>query len=600
MNEEQNRAIHHKDGPMLVLAGPGSGKTYTLIRRVRNLTKNHFIPPEKILVITFTKAAAESMKSRYLSLMGTIDSPVNFGTIHSLCYSILLDIKGGSSLNMISNNQQFSIIRSIYTGMYPDKRPSFEDVRDIYALISYVSSQMDNKIDEEGLMDFSGLFNCIGDFKSFYEAYTAYKEDKSLYDYDDLIKQSYYRLSNNPVKRKEWQDRFNYIMVDEFQDTSEMQFEIIRMLTGKKNNIFVVGDDDQSIYAFRGAKPEILKKFEKVYPERCVVNLFENYRSEDQIIKISRKLISKNKERYEKAIYGKGNNKGWVYNQCFSSEDSQYRAILKDIKRRRESGENINDIAVLFRTNLQADIFASMAGVYGIRNRMAKNKRNYNKFFQDLINYFGYAADVKSLRDIISIVNRPDRGFSTAYLENSNLNFGIWKEKCYRCNDRKEYEKILIFQRELENIRIYGPSLGMRYLLKGIGYEKVIAKDDFAMKVYERIQCMADEFNNWKDFYERLLVELSAIEENTKNGINILTLHGCKGLEFDTVYIPDLNEGIIPMKKANKEREVEEERRLLYVGMTRAKTNLILTNVKERNNRESKPSPFLKDIYDKD
>ncbi|MBQ7077466.1 MAG: ATP-dependent helicase [Lachnospiraceae bacterium] len=604
-NESQSEAIRHKDGPMLVIAGPGSGKTSTLCRRVYNLNYSYQIPEKKILVLTFTKNAAEHMRQEYLKLKGEERCDVMFCTIHSLCYKILSEnLK--TKLNIITEREKLKIIKRLLASTFKNDDIDITMATDVGDLISFTTSNknrvFNGKKYENG--NITAYFGDMETFLNFYNKYTAYKEKERIFDFDDLIFKAYELLSEKVNLRLRWQNEFSYVLVDEFQDTNDHEFDLIMMLVENSMNIFAVGDDDQSIYGFRGANPLIMKRFLKEYPKSKTVYLDINYRSTKEITDISNKLICKNKTRMEKTMHNAVCfSKGRVLVKRYADAEKQYEELIEDISRRINEGTPKEDIAVLFRTNYLKNAFLEKT------KRLETNGDNCysaikTEMIEEIISLFKVVSGEFTAEDVIKSMNIFDEKVTSYYMPKNTKELYLWADIVEKCDDRDEIAGVEEYLSLITTLKKVPPYVGINLVLNNLKYKEKIRRQyrtyaeslDNYRKIIFGFKNLINENFTYNDAIIELNIVRSSKDDANCGRFNVLTLHESKGLEFDTVYIPDINEGIIPNKKAKGEEETEEERRLLYVGLTRAKNNLILSFSTNKSGKNLKASGFIKEI----
>ncbi|NLO10074.1 MAG: ATP-dependent helicase [Clostridiales bacterium] len=606
LNQAQKNAVRHKDGPMLVLAGPGSGKTLVITERTKYLIQEHKIPEENILVITFTRAAAEEMKERFLRLSGDYRTGVSFGTFHSIFFTILRHAYSLSPDNIIREEERRVCIKDIVISMELE----YEDEKEyISELLSEISMVKGNRIELSTYYSLS-----CGDevFRSIYNEYNRRIKSAKKIDFDDMILLCYELFSERPDILKLWQNKFKYILVDEFQDINILQYDIVRMLAAPLNNLFIVGDDDQSIYRFRGAKPEIMLNFPVDFPDSKRTFLNINYRSNIHIINLASQLISYNKTRYDKELTAhikSGGNQ--VIIGHFESMAEQNKSLVEEIIRLAEKNKSLSDMAILVRTNLGAGAVIHKLMEYNIPFVAGDNLPNiYDHWItQDIISYIRIAMGENSRALFFRIINRPTRYISRDCFDNPEVSIS----DIYDYYEDKEWMRGRIEQLEydLAMIAKMTPYAAIQYIRRGIGYEEFLKeyaslrkmKFEELLDVIDEIQESARGFNSYSDWFshmEEYKEELKRQAQNRRSknldGINIMTMHSAKGLEFSAVFLVDVNEGITPHKKAVLPENIEEERRLFYVAMTRAKKQLYIFSSKQHYNKAMSPSRFISEL----
>lgn len=609
-NKEQKEAIMHRDGPAMVLAGPGAGKTYVITNRVKALIDEYGVKPEQILVVTFSKAAAVEMKERFEMLTGGRRLPVRFGTFHSVFFQILrlayhYEVKDIATLAL---KYRFLEETLNETGYGVDDKKEF--LSDIEKEISRVKG--------EGI-EIDCYFSSACSAEIFQKMYRGYQEKLQRHrclDFDDMVVYTYQLLKEREDIRRRWQAQFRYLLIDEFQDINRLQYETVCMLAEPENNLFIVGDDDQSIYGFRGAKPGIMLSFPKRFPDTKQIVLGVNYRCSDEIMKAAERLIGKNNERYEKHIVAnKGKEQPVHMKKCENLPDEAEK-IVAQIQMYQKEGIAYQEMAVLFRTNMQMRLLAGKLMEHGVPFTMRENLPNLFDTWmaKDIMCYLQLALGNRSREKFLKIANRPVRYLSRTAFTESEVSFD--KLRAYYAVKNQEWmeERIWNFEYDLKNLASLSPYAAIHFIRKGIGYdeflktyadERNVNADDW-FDVLDEMQEMArdkksiPEFlsfvENYGDTLEEIRQEQKKQQVKEEPGVSLMTMHASKGLEFPVVFVPTLNEDIVPYRKAVQEGNLEEERRMLYVAMTRAKTYLHLSFVKERFHKEAEPSPFLYEI----
>lgn len=609
-NKEQKEAIMHRDGPAMVLAGPGAGKTYVITNRVKALIDEYGVKPEQILVVTFSKAAAVEMKERFEMLTGGRRLPVRFGTFHSVFFQILRLAYHYEVKDIATPALKYRFLEETLneTGYGVDDKKEF--LSDIEKEISRVKG--------EGI-EIDCYFSSACSAEIFQKMYRGYQEKLQRHrclDFDDMVVYTYQLLKEREDIRRRWQVQFRYLLIDEFQDINRLQYETVCMLAEPENNLFIVGDDDQSIYGFRGAKPGIMLSFPKRFPDTKQIVLGVNYRCSDEIMKAAERLIGKNNERYEKHIVAnKGKEQPVHMKKCENLPDEAEK-IVAQIQMYQKEGIAYQEMAVLFRTNMQMRLLAGKLMEHGVPFAMRENLPNLFDTWmaKDIMCYLQLALGNRSREKFLKIANRPVRYLSRTAFTESEVSFD--KLRAYYAVKNQEWmeERIWNFEYDLKNLASLSPYAAIHFIRKGIGYdeflktyadERNVNADDW-FDVLDEMQEMArdkksiPEFlsfvENYGDTLEEIRQEHKKQQVKEEPGVSLMTMHASKGLEFPVVFVPTLNEDIVPYRKAVQEGNLEEERRMLYVAMTRAKTYLHLSFVKERFHKEAEPSPFLYEI----
>ena len=609
-NKEQKEAIMHRDGPAMVLAGPGAGKTYVITNRVKALIDEYGVKPEQILVVTFSKAAAVEMKERFEMMTGGRRLPVRFGTFHSVFFQILRLEYQYEVKDIATPALKYRFLEETLneTGYEVDDKKEF--LSDIEKEISRVKG--------EGI-EIDCYFSSACSAEIFQKMYRGYQEKLQRHrclDFDDMVVYTYQLLKEREDIRRRWQAQFRYLLIDEFQDINRLQYETVCMLAEPENNLFIVGDDDQSIYGFRGAKPGIMLSFPKRFPDTKQIVLGVNYRCSDEIMKAAERLIGKNNERYEKHIVAnKGKEQPVHMKKCENLPDEAEK-IVAQIQMYQKEGIAYQEMAVLFRTNMQMRLLAGKLMEHGVPFTMRENLPNLFDTWmaKDIMCYLQLALGNRSREKFLKIANRPVRYLSRTAFTESEVSFD--KLRAYYAVKNQEWmeERIWNFEYDLKNLASLSPYAAIHFIRKGIGYdeflktyadERNVNADDW-FDVLDEMQEMArdkksiPEFlsfvENYGDTLEEIRQEQKKQQVKEEPGVSLMTMHASKGLEFPVVFVPTLNEDIVPYRKAVQEGNLEEERRMLYVAMTRAKTYLHLSFVKERFHKEAEPSPFLYEI----
>lgn len=600
----------HRDGPAMVLAGPGAGKTYVITNRVKALIDEYGVKPEQILVVTFSKAAAVEMKERFEMMTGGRRLPVRFGTFHSVFFQILRLAYHYEVKDIATPALKYRFLEETLneTGYGVDDKKEF--LSDIEKEISRVKG--------EGI-EIDCYFSSACSAEIFQKMYRGYQEKLQRHrclDFDDMVVYTYQLLKEREDIRRRWQAQFRYLLIDEFQDINRLQYETVCMLAEPENNLFIVGDDDQSIYGFRGAKPGIMLSFPKRFPDTKQIVLGVNYRCSDEIMKAAERLIGKNNERYEKHIVAnKGKEQPVHMKKCENLPDEAEK-IVAQIQMYQKEGIAYQEMAVLFRTNMQMRLLAGKLMEHGVPFTMRENLPNLFDTWmaKDIMCYLQLALGNRSREKFLKIANRPVRYLSRTAFTESEVSFD--KLRAYYAVKNQEWmeERIWNFEYDLKNLASLSPYAAIHFIRKGIGYdeflktyadERNVNADDW-FDVLDEMQEMArdkksiPEFlsfvENYGDTLEEIRQEQKKQQVKEEPGVSLMTMHASKGLEFPVVFVPTLNEDIVPYRKAVQEGNLEEERRMLYVAMTRAKTYLHLSFVKERFHKEAEPSPFLYEI----
>ncbi len=604
-NDSQLKAIHHGEHPMLVIAGPGSGKTTVLTMRVQNLIEEYKVNPANILVITFTKAAAMEMKSRFNNLRGQ-NTNVTFGTFHAVFFKILRAAYNYSVDSIVKDDRRTQIIRQAID------RSSLE-TDDINELVNSITGEI-SKVKTEGI-DINAYYSAScaeEEFREIYKYYVHSLKNAGLIDFDDMLLYCHELLTARKDILTQWQNRYQYILIDEFQDINKIQYEVIRLLAFPRNNLFIVGDDDQSIYGFRGSKPEIMLNFEKDYPTAQKVLLDTNYRSTGNIVLAAGKVIANNKVRFPKDINTVNEMGGKVEIAEFNSTAEEYTRIIENIRKNAEDGSPYSDNAILFRTNGIAAPLVRKLIEYNIPFVIRDGIPNIFEHWiaKDIITYMMIVLGSRKRSDFLRVMNKPKRYIGRDYLTDEEISFDEL-EKYYE-DKPWMIDRLDKFQADIRTMASMPPYAMINYLRKGVGYDDYLAEyaeshNIQVRELYDTIEEVMEStksqrsFAGWFDYieqYQKELKESYAKSRESQDAVTLTTMHSSKGLEYNTVYIIDANEEITPHKKAVFDWDIEEERRMFYVAMTRAKVRLNIYYSKKRYNKDMEPSRFVKEIMD--
>lgn len=606
-SKAQTQAIMHKDGPMMVLAGPGSGKTTVITHRVQYLTKEYGIDPGDILVITFTRAAAEEMRERYEALTGG-GSRVTFGTFHSLFFRILKLAYRYTADNIVREEQQMQFVRELAQagGLEPEDENEFAA-----SILSEISSVKGERIELEHYYS----KNCPDAvFRQLYAGYEEKMRRAGLIDFDDMMVLCLELFTERKDILSAWQRRYRYILIDEFQDINRLQYEIVRMLAKPEDNLFIVGDDDQSIYRFRGAKPEIMLGFERDYPGAGRILLDVNYRSTEEIVAPALRLIGENQKRFSKAIHTTGRHGKNVITKLWQDPGEENLAIAREIQLYLQSGVRPGDIAVLYRTNAGPRFLMEKLMEYNLPFRTRDTVPNLYEHWisRNILTYIRIAMGSRAREDILQVINRPKRYISRDAMPDETVSFE--KMKAFYAEKDWIAERIESLEGDLRAIARMSPLAAVNYIRQGMGYDEyLIEYAAFRRMRPEELLETADElkesaagfktFDEWFahiEAYKEELLRQAAQRRTETDAITLATMHSAKGLEFPIVYILDANEGITPHSRAMLDEDMEEERRLFYVAMTRAKTRLHVYAVRERYHKKAEVSRFVWEYLGRD
>ncbi|MCR4605309.1 MAG: ATP-dependent helicase [Eubacterium sp.] len=605
-SKPQYDAIHHADGPMMVLAGPGAGKTYVITNRIYNLISECGVLPGQILVVTFSRAAAEQMRDRFVAMSEGKYRGVNFGTFHSVFFGILKKAYHFENKDIVTDSLKYRFIGEAIAETDYEVEDKQEFLEDIEKEISRVKS---DRIDINNYYP-AGCPESI--FRQIYNGYQERLKFHRALDFDDMVLYAYDLLSQRKDILQGWQKVYKYVLIDEFQDINRLQYETIKMLASPEDNIFIVGDDDQSIYGFRGARPDIMLGFTKQYPNAKTITLDMNYRCTSEILSASTKLINRNKKRYKKDLKAYNTTGEKVHIGSFADLRSEAEMICSSINKHISNGVEPEQIAVLFRTNVQMRTLAGKLMEYGMDFSMKESVPNIFKSFigRDITTYLKIALGDNSRESYLKIINRPVRYISRKAFTGSTVDMRDVRNYYLKNNQYWMIDRIKEFEDGLQTIKNMTPLSAIHFIRYQIGYndflkekakESGIKPEDWletADEIQESAAGMKSiyEWISYVESYDERMKEKMSKNENNAQGIKLMTMHSAKGLEFDVVYVPTLVEQVCPYRKAVLPDEIEEERRMLYVAMTRAKKELHLSYVKKRHNKTSDISRFLTEI----
>ncbi len=582
-NVEQKKAIEHHKGPMLVLAGPGSGKTTVIIYRVKYLIEQYNVPPQKILVVTYTKAAATEMKQRFMQLSVLGGESVIFGTFHNVFFRILRKAYGyrleqiiteaekNESVMIINNDEKWNFFKKLIMELGIETNDQEEYIKDLLSEISLMKNEL-IPLKQYHSTNFSEKL-----FQKMVKKYEQYKAVKNKIDFDDMLTQCYEYLTTEEQGKKYWQNHYEYILLDEYQDINQAQNMCISLLAEPQNNIFAVGDDDQSIYCFRGARPDFLLQFTQKYTNAEKITLCVNYRSTD------------------------------AHNEA--------EKIALKLSQIRKKGIPYQQMAVIYRTNLQGGVFARALAQKGIPFLLKDKSFNlYSHWIsKDFSAYLKLSQNIENDGELRRIVNKPKRYISRELLESAeNENMPLFRTLFTLPNIRKyQQQNLSDLQLHLAQIKKRNPLQAIKYIRNIVGYDDYLreyakfskASLEGYLEIAEEITQFAEDTKDIESFLQKLqYMEMQMEQENRKNteqqiqGVTLSTMHSAKGLEFEVVFIPSIVEEIIPHKKSTTPEQIEEERRLFYVAITRAKSKLYISEIAQRHDKKTKRSCFLKEI----
>ena len=644
INPIQKKAIEFSSGAMQVLAGPGSGKTFVITQRIRNLIEKHGVNPESILVITFTKAAAKEMQQRFYKLMESESPPaesppvsdvpankppVNFGTFHAIFYHILRQSGKYRNFTLVKETEKRKLLIQILK--LPQSNLFINDEK-IDNLIRYISI-----IKNEG----GNIEACVQDTfprEELLRIYTEYNEFLNEFkklDFDDMGLLCLRLFEENPDILRKWQEKYKYIMVDEFQDINPMQYRIVKSIAGECANLFIVGDDDQSIYGFRGAKPDIMRQFMEDYKDATQLLLNVNYRCHEDVVRKSLSVIDVNKNRYPKDIIASHSEGEGVIIKEYPDRETEYNSLISEIKNLKIKDSEINssghdssefkirkdtelndpeyhrilsNIAIIYRTNHECSLLAEKLLLNQIPFIMKEPLKNQSDHFviKDILAYMEFAAGNRSREIFHLFMNRPLRYLRKDCARKPQIE--LEEPLAYYKDNTAMQNTVHKLFSDIERIKNLRPYLAVNYIRKVMGYDLYLKENYDAASVenfmqladdFQKLSKQYDSFNELNDYIGqcRELVENKQKEkpDEEAGGIRLMTMHASKGLEFDTVIIPDVNEKKIPSKQSDTPEAIEEERRMFYVAMTRARKNLYILYCSKKEGKDV-PSRFLEPI----
>lgn len=607
-NKAQQEAICFHNGPCLTLAGPGSGKTAVITQRTYHLIHQWKVDPFHILVVTFTRAAAREMRERFLRLEGQESTRVTFGTFHAVFFTILKHAYGYSADNILREDEKLALMKQLIRRFHVD----YEDEAEcISLLLAEISSVKNSHI------DIAHYYSANVGEQVFRDIYRAYQKELSRsrrIDFDDMLVYTYELFAQRKDILSQWQEKYQYILVDEFQDINSIQYEIVKMLAAPRNNLFIVGDDDQSIYRFRQARPEIMLNFVRDYPKASQILLDVNYRCDANIVAAAGRVIAHNQNRFPKDIRAERGAQAAVVRKVYKDQREENLGLLQALQAYFASGGQPGDVAVLFRTNTQPRLLMQQLMEYNIpfqtRDRLPNIYDHW--IMKDLEAYIRIAGGSNARSDFLQIMNRPNRYIGRDSLEEETVAFDVWADYYNKMEQEWIARRIDKLNYDCNMLARMNPFSAVNYIRRGIGYEEYLTEyakkrninPEDLLDVLEQLTELSKGFESFRDWerhrteYREELRAAAEAQRQKKEGVVLSTLHSSKGLEFDIVFLIDVNEGVMPYKKALLQAELEEERRMFYVGMTRAKKQLYLFSVEQIGNHGVEPSRFLKEMED--
>lgn len=607
-NPSQREAIEFANGAMQVLAGPGSGKTFVIVQRIKYLIEHHNVDPNQILVITFTKAAAVEMEQRFYKLMEQKRLPVTFGTFHAVFYQILRQTGKYRNVTLIQEIEKRKLLLHL---LNMPKTPLFYQNERLEQLLRYISQIKNAGGDTEAVTQETFPAE---ELAHLYNEYNQYLREFSKLDFDDMGMLCLQVFKENPQILFKWQNRYRYILIDEFQDINLMQYEIMKNIAGENGNLFVVGDDDQSIYGFRGARPDIMKKFMADYSNARQVLLDINYRCHQRIVQAAGQVIALNHDRFSKKIRAAHDEGEGIRLLAFPDADKEYEKLSDMLHTLyREKGiEGLNETAIIYRTNSECSTLAEKLIFYDLPFQMKEPlKSSFDHFvIQDLMAYLDFANGNRQREIFHLIMNRPLRYLRKDCAVRNPVELRELLQY-YKTNENMQNAARKLFA-DFDQISSMRPALAIRYIRQVVGYDKYL-KETYGPDEFEEFTQKADAFQKLAREY-RFFSDLKAHVERCREdiyqkqqeirekegtekpaGIRIMTMHASKGLEFERVFLLDLNEGRLPARQSVTAEEIEEERRMFYVAMTRAKKELYLLYCDQKTGKGI-PSRFLEPL----
>lgn len=621
LNEQQVEALSHTHGPGLVLAVPGSGKTTMLICRTVNLINNYEVDPRKILTLTFSKSAAVDMQRRYNDYFSSIcPHPVLFSTIHRFCYSVLNNYSNYRHIKytlLEGGKSTFSkqrIIRKLYNDI-TSSHLSEDMLEDFQSAISFVKNMM---IDPIKLGDYR---NSIEHFPQVFRGYEAFKTENKLIDFDDMLTKCLEILETTPQMLNYYKSKFDYIQIDETQDTSKVQHEIIRKLCGQHNNLFMVADDDQSIYRFRGAFPEMLLEFNTIYPKGNIYYLETNYRSSEEIINVCGHVISNNRSRYKKKFNNHHGSSHKIQLSNFATLHDKCEYIKESILNEEDKNK---EIAILFRNNISAIPIINMLHSNNIDFLIHDKKQTFfsNMTTVDIKAFLSLALINNDIESFERIYYKINGYISKKLVEYVKCNIGISSifETLVNSPYIKDFQRngFKDIMQKFSYLSKLSPVNAITYIERELGYMSYLKTNckrfgqsmESMLVVLDTLKAIAETCSSTVDFLNRLENLKPIITSNSNNPadtcVKLMTIHSSKGLEFDKVILVDAADSVFPSKKSVdmiKDEDfslIEEERRLFYVALSRAKTELNILHTQFRNGNYLRPSQFIQEILEDD
>ncbi len=621
LTPSQKDAVEALHGPICVISCPGSGKTTVTVIRLANLMVKGGVSPQQILALTFSKASAKDMNDRFKSLFPSLANHVKFATIHSFAFHIIRHFEqiSGTRYEFIDTpNQMTHSKRQLLASIYLEKSERYlsdDEYETITGQISLLKNLMIEPHQTKEIKKY--VENEVELFIQVYKAYEQKKEANFFLDYDDLLTTAYQILIHRDELRTFYQQRYTHIQIDEAQDTSKIQYELIKLVATPRNNLFLVGDDDQSIYAFRGAYPKQLLDFKQTFKDAQIIYLTENFRSSQNIVEMSSTFISHNHDRYPKEIKTPNPPSSVPVLHHFQTEKEQFTYLMEQLK----AIDDLNEVAILYRQNVSAISLIEMLERHQLPFKLQEGKLTFftHPIVKDVVAFFHLTLnprDAEAFKRIAKILYLSASVIqqTLAQSESPYLDY-LTRQVAFKTAFQRD--KIRQFKLNLPKLKELPPKRGIHFILDTLDYENYLTKRGFikdekervytqGLAVIETLKSIASETGDLHEFLNRLshLYQLSQQSaQQMTPAINLLTFHASKGLEFNTVFLIDCMDGITPSSSAlnqhllHQEEEFEEERRLFYVAMTRARHQLQILSVANKHNRVFNRSVFVKDVH---
>ena len=599
--KEQEKAISSQARAVLVVAGPGSGKTTVLTERLVYLLKNA-ADSGSCLLLSFTRASSKEMALRFRKRGLSRVSP-HFSTIHALCLSLLKEGRGVGKENLVDLYEKMDWISRYFL----EQGIAREEVEELLPNYCNQISYFKSITEEERLAFLREEKN--ENFLPLFQYYEMMRKKRSKLDFEDLLIEVLLELQKNTDLAELWKRRYTHILVDEFQDLSLIQYAILKGLAERGASLFVVGDEDQSIYGFRGASPDILFRFEKDFPFCEKIFLQDNFRSKEEIVELSSRLIGKNKERFRKNPFGRQGRGGRAKYYIVESTAEEGRLIAEHVETCLKEGCRPEEIAILFRSKNQ---IPALLPEFLERNIPVVVYEEVNNVFQhfigkDILAYLRLGMNPENGSDLIQILSKPYRGMRREKILHENAGLKDLRDSV---KTGREHRAVAALETQLRTLSKLSPKEAVLFIRKEIGYEKYL--EDFAKKKnrdftewwdgLEEITSMSENYPDLESFF-RFITEFNrkALEKRRSEegkGVRFMTYHSAKGLEFDEVFLPDCIEGVIPDGRAKKQGELEEERRSFYVALTRARKGIHIYVTKTRYSKKTVPSRFIPELLE--